>query len=556
MAALETSVLTSKHIILHAPPFWGHNKPLVAFAMVLVRARPNVILSLITTGVMYHKITDEFETKVEKEEWERLKSRINVIDITGPISNLVKPLSEFSPVYCALYNESEQGITCKSSGQTFRKLPRPAVAVVDPYAGYAFEAIRTTSQKEVPIISWVTAPIATLLHHIGPQVLGGNGPTELESDEGRKKIKMLLSGKLAGADSGAGGEAEIKLFPNIQLSELKKVTIPGAPPMYAHEFWPQLRLVPEGKMVGVGGVYMREGDGIIIVSNSVYEGETMHAMKKWFEQMGKNAYAMAPLALPNSIPEEKTDDNDENERTIRFLDSVKGKFGPQSLVYVYSSSLTNAYLLTFLATSQISFGTFSHPPQPEKLQVLIETLISHQIPFFFSHPSPQPIATLSEDLRILIQESGLGMTMQWCPQEMILGHEATGWFITHGGWNGIQESFLYKVPLIFWPISADQPMNAAQLGITHKAAFELIEVRSGEQGIKPLLRFQNTGYVPTFTVDAVRKEVEGAVMKLKGEEGQAVRANFNELCERMWRSWDVDAECGMDLDQFLKKFVD
>ncbi len=41
-------------------------------------------------------------------------------------------------------------------------------------------------------------------------------------------------------------------------------------------------------------------------------------------------------------------------------------------------------------------------------------------------------------------------------------------------------------------MGADQPVNAAQLGLTHKAAFELIEVRSGDQGVKPLLRFENT----------------------------------------------------------------
>lgn len=81
-------------------------------------------------------------------------------------------------------------------------------------------------------------------------------------------------------------------------------------------------------------------------------------------------------------------------------------------------------------------------------------------------------------------------------------------------------------------------------------------MRSGEKGTKPLLRFQNTGYTPTFTVDAVRKEVEGLLRKIKGEEGQMVRTNFVRLCEAMWRSWDEGAECGIDLERFLKKFVD
>ena len=75
-------------------------------------------------------------------------------------------------------------------------------------------------------------------------------------------------------------------------------------------------------------------------------------------------------------------------------------------------------------------------------------------------------------------------------------------------------------------MGADQPVNAAQLSITHKAAFELIEVRSGDKGTKPVLRFENTEYKPTFTVEAVKVEVEGLLANIKGEEGQAVRLNF------------------------------
>lgn len=190
---------------------------------------------------------------------------------------------------------------------------------------------------------------------------------------------------------------------------------------------------------------MREGDGIIVVSNSAYEGETMHAVKNWFEQMGKSAYAMAPLTLPTPKSEGRKN-SDEDEEALRFLNTITERFGLHSLVYV-NPSLPKACILILKAISQISFGTFSYPPQPEKLQVLIETLISHQTPFFLSHASPLPVATLPEDLKILIKESGLGMTMQWCPQETILQHDATGWFITHGGWNSIQESFMYKVPL-------------------------------------------------------------------------------------------------------------
>lgn len=53
----------------------GHNKPVIALMVLIARARPNVILSLLTTEVLYPKIIGELEKKLEKE-WEFLRSRI------------------------------------------------------------------------------------------------------------------------------------------------------------------------------------------------------------------------------------------------------------------------------------------------------------------------------------------------------------------------------------------------------------------------------------------------------------------------------------------------
>ena len=90
-------------------------------------------------------------------------------------------------------------------------------------------------------------------------------------------------------------------------------------------------------------------------------------------------------------------------------------------------------------------------------------------------------------------------------------------------------------------MGADQPVNAAVLSLTHKAAYELIEVRSGE-GTKPLLRFENTDYKPTFTADAVKAEVENLLASINGKEGGEVRKNFEKLSEEMakHRAWARD----------------
>ncbi|XP_030469127.1 UDP-glycosyltransferase 72E1-like [Syzygium oleosum] len=60
------------------------------------------------------------------------------------------------------------------------------------------------------------------------------------------------------------------------------------------------------------------------------------------------------------------------------------------------------------------------------------------------------------------REVGLVVEM-WAPQTEILAHESVGAFLSHGGWNSILESVVNEVPMICWPLYAEQGMNAAML---------------------------------------------------------------------------------------------
>ena len=51
----------------------------------------------------------------------------------------------------------------------------------------------------------------------------------------------------------------------------------------------------------------------------------------------------------------------------------------------------------------------------------------------------------------------------WTPQVEILAHRATGGFVSHCGWNSILESLLHGVPIVTWPLSAEQQINAFQM---------------------------------------------------------------------------------------------
>ncbi|RXH90237.1 hypothetical protein DVH24_032594 [Malus domestica] len=57
----------------------------------------------------------------------------------------------------------------------------------------------------------------------------------------------------------------------------------------------------------------------------------------------------------------------------------------------------------------------------------------------------------------------VGILCGWAPQVEVLAHKATGGFVSHCGWNSISESLWHGVPIVTWPLYAEQQINAFQM---------------------------------------------------------------------------------------------
>ncbi|ESQ36772.1 hypothetical protein EUTSA_v10010005mg [Eutrema salsugineum] len=134
--------------------------------------------------------------------------------------------------------------------------------------------------------------------------------------------------------------------------------------------------------------------------------------------------------------------------------------------------------------------------------------------FFNSHSQTDSLTFLPPGFLDRTKKQGL-VVPSWAPQVQILAHPSTGGFLTHCGWNSVLESIVNGVPLIAWPLYAEQKMNALLLVEDVGAA---LRARNIEDRI-------------------VRKEEVVRLVKklMEGEEGKTIRDQIKELKEGVVR---------------------
>jgi coniferyl-alcohol glucosyltransferase len=118
----------------------------------------------------------------------------------------------------------------------------------------------------------------------------------------------------------------------------------------------------------------------------------------------------------------------------------------------------------------------------------------------------------------------------WALQAEVLCHSSIGGFVSHCGWNSALESITNGVPMIAWPLYAEQRMNATllteELGVAVRSKVLPSKKVVGRQEIEKTVR--------TIMEDKERNAIRARVKELKQSAERALSmggSSFNALSE-------------------------
>ncbi|KAH1151841.1 hypothetical protein GYH30_045378 [Glycine max] len=138
------------------------------------------------------------------------------------------------------------------------------------------------------------------------------------------------------------------------------------------------------------------------------------------------------------------------------------------------------------------------------------------------------------------KEKGLIMR-NWAPQVQLLSHDSVGGFVTHCGWNSVLEAVCEGVPMVAWPLYAEQKMNRVIMVKEMKVALEVNENKDG------LVSATELGDRVRELMDSVKgKEIRQRVFEMKKRaeeamaEGGTSCVTLDKLAIKLWKGNMID----------------
>ncbi|BFG31909.1 hypothetical protein CerSpe_181830 [Prunus speciosa] len=282
---------------------------------------------------------------------------------------------------------------------------------------------------------------------------------------------------------------------------LEPVQLPGCVPLHGRDF---LDPVHDRNNQGYKATLsvskkFKLAYGIMVNSFMDLEPEIFKALKEAQVSQGFPAvYPVGPMIKPSS-----TRKSDGEHECLSWLDSQ-----PRGSVLFVAFGSGGTHSLE--QTKELALGL--EMSGQRFLWVVRSPNETTKIGTYFSSNAQQKDALSFLPDGFLERTKGVGLAVSsWAPQIQVLSHESTGGFLTHCGWNSALESIVNGVPLIAWPLYAEQPTNAVLLADDIKIAWR---VKMNDKGI--------------VEGKDIAKYARGLI---EGDEGRLLRNKMKELKE-------------------------
>lgn len=289
--------------------------------------------------------------------------------------------------------------------------------------------------------------------------------------------------------------------PESTKEEFEVMGLPGEVRMLRSQMWTE----EVSKVVAKAAEAEGKSFGVVMNSFDELEGEYVDHYRK---VMGRRAWSIGPVSLWRNIVEKTIRGEKENideHECLRWLDSKP----TNSIIYICFGSVIN------ICSAQLG-----------EIAMALEAL-GQQFIWVIKRPLDLNPSKVEEEWLpsgFEDRNQGKGLVIKgWVPQAMILDHRATGGFVTHCGWNSTLEGISSGVPMVTWPVFAEQFMN-------EKLITEVLRV-GVPVGTKK--------YWPRVVEEANvgREMIEEAIKKvMAGEEAEEMRKRAGDLKDMAWKA--------------------
>ncbi|KAI3845397.1 hypothetical protein MKW98_029048 [Papaver atlanticum] len=130
----------------------------------------------------------------------------------------------------------------------------------------------------------------------------------------------------------------------------------------------------------------------------------------------------------------------------------------------------------------------------------------------------------------------------WAPKLLILDHQAVGGFMTHCGWNSVLGSISAGVPMVTWPMFADQFYNEIFITLVVKMGTSLGPKEHN------WLDSENVSLVKNDKIEMVVSWLMG-----DGEEAKDMRKRAKEISEMAKKSVEEGGSSYADLTSLIEE---